>query len=176
MKTVASRHNLLFKRVRDAIREHAAEIVIEGPKAVDDAIAGGWKPIAVIRRADGVRAPRPQPPGASPGGLVPPYKAAARGRAAAAGEACPERSRRGAGTPSEVELSAELFASLAETKTSQGVIGLFERPRFAAADLFAHRNAIVVALDAVQDPGNVGTIIRLAAAFDAAGVVLLPGC
>ena len=28
----------------------------------------------------------------------------------------------------------------------------------------------------MQDPGNVGTIVRLAAAFDAGGVALLPGC
>src|SRR5947207_3073941 len=48
MKAISSRQNPLFKRVRDAIREHAGEIVIEGPKAVDDAIAVGWKPIAVV--------------------------------------------------------------------------------------------------------------------------------
>jgi TrmH family RNA methyltransferase len=35
---------------------------------------------------------------------------------------------------------------------------------------------VTVALDGVQDPGNGGTIVRLAAAFDAAGVLLLPGC
>ncbi|MEA2339308.1 MAG: methyltransferase, TrmH family, partial [Thermoanaerobaculia bacterium] len=56
------------------------------------------------------------------------------------------------------------------------VIGLFERPRFDLDALFARESSIVVALDGVQDPGNVGTIIRLAAAFDANGVVLLPGC
>ena len=50
MATITSRHNPLIKRVKDAIREHADEIVIEGPKAVDDAIAGGWKPIVALHR------------------------------------------------------------------------------------------------------------------------------
>src|ERR1051325_108834 len=49
MKTT-SRQNAWFKRVREAIREHADEIVIEGPKAVADALARGWTPIAIVRR------------------------------------------------------------------------------------------------------------------------------
>ncbi len=75
-----------------------------------------------------------------------------------------------------VHFTPQLFDALAETKSPQNVIGLFERPRAAAADILARRETIAVALDAVQDPGNVGTIVRLAAAFDAAGVLLLPGC
>lgn len=130
---ITSRQNPWFQRVRDAIREHAEEIVIEGPKAVADAVAAGWRPIAVIARAeDG-------PPRAD-----------------------------------VVVFSAALFDQLAETKTSQGTLALFERPR--ASDLLVHRDKIIVALDGVQDPGNVGTIVRLAAAFDTAGVALLPGC
>jgi hypothetical protein len=50
MKTISSRQNALFKRLRTALREHDREIVIEGPKQVADAIAGGWKPIAVVNR------------------------------------------------------------------------------------------------------------------------------
>jgi tRNA G18 (ribose-2'-O)-methylase SpoU len=50
MGIISSRHNALVKRIRMAIREHAQEIVVEGPKAVADAIAGGWKPIAVVER------------------------------------------------------------------------------------------------------------------------------
>ncbi len=45
---ITSKGNAWFKRVRNAIREHENEIVIEGPKAVHDAIAAGWKPIALI--------------------------------------------------------------------------------------------------------------------------------
>src|SRR5438128_27135 len=120
MKSIASRQNPWFKRVRDAVREHADEIVLEGPKMVADAIAAGWKPIAVIG--------------------------------------------------DDVVFSDELLRAVSDTKTSQGVLGLFHRP----PSLFA-TDKILVALDAVQDPGNVGTIVRLAAAFDAA-VALLPGC
>lgn len=73
-------------------------------------------------------------------------------------------------------LSSELFDALSETRTPQDVLGLFRRPAFSPSAILARRDTIAIALDGVQDPGNVGTIIRLAAAFDAAGVLLLPGC
>src|SRR5437763_1046901 len=76
----------------------------------------------------------------------------------------------------DVDFTSEIFDALAETKSPQNVIGLFERPHVELQSLFARESSIVVALDGVQDPGNVGTIVRLAAAFDANGVALLPGC
>src|SRR2546421_2752958 len=48
MKTISSRQNALFKRVRDAVREHGDEIVIEGPKAVSDAVAAGWRALLLV--------------------------------------------------------------------------------------------------------------------------------
>ena len=148
MKTISSRQNAFYKRVRRAIDAHAEEIAIEGPKAVDDAIASGWKPLLIVQRASVIPAER--------------------------SEWMDLHRLSGAGPSTSLEMTAELFDSLADTKTSQGVIALFERPHFN--DIFSNRDRIVVALDGVQDPGNVGTIVRLAAAFDAAGVVLLPGC
>src|SRR5207237_5091330 len=75
-----------------------------------------------------------------------------------------------------VDFSSTLFDAVAETKSPQNVIALFERPRVDLQSLFARESSIVIALDGVQDPGNVGTIVRLAAAFDANGIALLPGC
>ena len=83
--------------------------------------------------------------------------------------------RSSAPTRSSVDLafSSELFDAVADTRSPQNVIGLFERPRPRGPKTEA---SIIVALDGIQDPGNVGTIVRLAAAFDCAGVMLLPGC
>jgi RNA methyltransferase, TrmH family len=75
----------------------------------------------------------------------------------------------------ERDITPDAFDAIAETHTSQGVIGLFHRPVADATAILARRDSVVIALDGVQDPGNVGTIVRLAAAFDASGVLLLPG-
>jgi RNA methyltransferase, TrmH family len=126
MPIISSRQNSLVRRIREATREHDSEIVLEGPKHVADAVARGWKAIAVLERG--------------------------------------------------VDVTPEVFDSISETRQPQGVVGLFERPRSSAAAILGRRDTVAVALDGVQDPGNVGTIVRLAAAFDAAGVLLLPGC
>lgn len=73
-----------------------------------------------------------------------------------------------------LQLDPRLFAELSDTVTSQGILGLFRRLETPLKDLLESAGVVVV-LDGVQDPGNAGTMIRLAAAFDAAGVVLTEG-
>src|SRR5262249_24426834 len=67
------------------------------------------------------------------------------------------------------------FASAAETESPQGVLAVARVPD-RALDLLKDITPLrLLVLDAVQDPGNVGTMLRTAAALGAHAVVALPG-
>ena len=69
-------------------------------------------------------------------------------------------------------VSPELLEYAADTETPQGLLFTCQIPP-APKRLPGGR---LLVLDGVQDPGNVGTILRTADAFGADGVVLLSGC
>lgn len=72
-------------------------------------------------------------------------------------------------------IDATVFGRIGESEGPNAVLGLFALPsveRIAALPA----GGLQIWLDAVQDPGNVGTLIRTAAAAGAAAVVLGPGC
>jgi RNA methyltransferase, TrmH family len=67
------------------------------------------------------------------------------------------------------------FASAAETESPQGILAVAEVPDRSLEALASRASLRVLVLDAVQDPGNVGTIVRTAAALGADATVALPG-
>ncbi|HLA14955.1 MAG TPA: RNA methyltransferase [Gemmatimonadaceae bacterium] len=73
------------------------------------------------------------------------------------------------------EVSEKDFRSAAETESPQGVIAIAGIPsrKLEALDLGGRCRFLV--LDALQDPGNVGTIVRTAAALGATATIALPG-
>ena len=74
------------------------------------------------------------------------------------------------------EVAPKVFETLATTETSQGILGLAAEPRWQEEDLFpSSRPALILVLAGLQDPGNLGTLLRAAEAFGATGVLLTQG-
>jgi RNA methyltransferase, TrmH family len=67
-----------------------------------------------------------------------------------------------------------LFQAMSGTEAAQGVMALVQPPSWTLDQLF-RKQALVVVLDGLQDPGNAGTIVRAAEAFGATGVLFLKG-
>jgi TrmH family RNA methyltransferase len=143
-ETLRSRANPLYKRLR-ALKERAGErelCLLEGPRLVLEALEAG---LAVVEAAASERAE------ASPAG----------------GTALAELRQRG--VPVRM-MASELVASLSETETSQGVLALARRPSFPEEGIFRGTPLVLVA-DGVQNPGNLGGLLRTAEAAGVAAVV-----
>jgi len=159
-ENIASRDNKWLKKFRAALRgtgpEQGEAIGVEGPKLIEDAVRWGLVVEALLVSDTGER------------------ELDQILRAAAHSEAGIPRSR-------VLRTTDKLFASVAGTETPQGVAALFHQPAWDfEASLrgpgpMRETEPLVVVLVGVQDPGNVGTIVRSAEAFGATGVVATRG-
>lgn len=70
-------------------------------------------------------------------------------------------------------IHASEFEKLSSLRNSQGVLAIVEMPKEKKADFCAEAGSLLVLCDGVQDPGNIGAMIRTAAAFGASGVLLV---
>ena len=71
-------------------------------------------------------------------------------------------------------VAQSVFDSVSSTENSQGVIAVAKLDVLGAKDI--SKSGRYVLLDRLQDPGNMGTIIRTACAFGFEGVIITPGC
>jgi TrmH family RNA methyltransferase len=163
-ETITSRENKWLKIFRAALRgtgpTEGEPIGVEGPKLVEDALRSGLEAEALLVSEAGE---------ADLDRIL---------RAASESEAGIPRSR-------VMRTTEKLFASVAGTETPQGVAALFRQRAWEFDDVVrgaaradgALRGdaALVVVMAAVQDPGNIGTIVRSAEAFGATGVVTTRG-
>jgi len=147
LRRVAGRHNVLIKEVRRAFARAEltadGECAVEGVRVVEEAIRSGLHLRAVLFSESGQ---------ARAGRLLPQVGA-------------------------QVEtllLPDKLFTSMVPSETPQGVAALVRMKSHTLQDLLSGEQAaaLVVAVAGVQDPGNLGTILRSAEAFGATGVLL----
>ena len=152
LRPVAGRHNSLVKQVRRAFAggelTPAGECAVEGVRIVEEAIRSGLRLRTVLFSESGrARANR----------LLPQLGAHVE----------------------TLLLPDKLFTSVVPSETPQGVAALVHVRQFVLQDLLAAhaapaqgRPALIVVVAGVQDPGNLGTILRSAEAFGASGVLL----
>lgn len=76
-----------------------------------------------------------------------------------------------------VVVSDSVFQSMSQTKTPQGLLAVVERYHYTMEDLISvmdkreNGNTFLV-LESIQDPGNLGTIVRTAEAADVTGIII----
>ena len=73
-----------------------------------------------------------------------------------------------------VSVPADVMTSVSPLPTPQGTLALCALPALSPPDSLPDGRYVV--LDGVQDPGNVGAVLRTADAFGCTGALLLPGC
>ncbi len=74
-----------------------------------------------------------------------------------------------------VEVDAGELDQLSDTEQPQGIVAVIEPRDWSLDQVPVAPGSVVLVLDAVQDPGNVGTMLRTALALGAAGLVALTG-
>jgi TrmH family RNA methyltransferase len=74
-----------------------------------------------------------------------------------------------------IEVTEHILSRLADTETPQGVVAEVGYKGRKLQEVSLQRDPLIVVCDGIQDPGNLGTIIRTADAAGADAVALLPG-
>ena len=75
-----------------------------------------------------------------------------------------------------IKLPDHIFEKISTMKTPQGMLAVLDAPSFSEEDVCGKDVPLVLVLEDIQDPGNVGTVFRTAEAAGVSGIVLTPGC
>ena len=155
-ETLSSAGNQWIKRFRAALRASAPEedgwLGLEGPHLVEEALASGLEFSAILVSASGEHH----------------FEKLLQADSTFVARGALKNVR-------ILRTSNKLFAGVAGTETPQGIAALVRAPNRAFEDLLGGDVPLVVVLVGVQDPGNVGTVVRSAEAFGATGVLAARG-
>ena len=77
--------------------------------------------------------------------------------------------------PYEV-VSSEVFRKMSDTVTPQGILSVLEFISYERKDLLTQSSPLLLVLENIQDPGNMGTIFRTAEGAGVNGIILSKDC
>ncbi len=69
-------------------------------------------------------------------------------------------------------VSSDVFRKISDTQTPQGILTVLRQPEYALEELLEQQNPLLVVLENLQDPGNLGTIIRTGEGAGITGVIM----
>lgn len=69
-------------------------------------------------------------------------------------------------------VSDEVFQKMSDTKTPQGILSVLKCPHYDMEQILAKPNPLLVILENLQDPGNLGTILRTGEGAGIDGVIM----
>ncbi len=72
-------------------------------------------------------------------------------------------------------ISDDLFAKISDTQTPQGILSVLKQPDYSLERLLECENPLFVILENLQDPGNLGTILRTGEGAGITGVIMNNG-
>ena len=73
-------------------------------------------------------------------------------------------------------VSENVLEAMCDTKTPQGILCVVKQPEYKLSDILRQKNPLLLVLEDLQDPGNLGTIMRTAEGAGVTGIILTKGC
>lgn len=75
-----------------------------------------------------------------------------------------------------INIPIELYKEISDTENPQGILAVSRFKKNPIENIDIEKNPFILLLDKVQDPGNMGTIIRTGDAFGVDGIIVTEGC
>lgn len=69
-----------------------------------------------------------------------------------------------------------VFKEVADTMTPQGIMAIVSKRHYTLEDIISHKEANIVVLEDLRDPGNLGTILRTSEGAGVTGIILSKSC
>ena len=69
-------------------------------------------------------------------------------------------------------VASDIFRKMSDTQTPQGILTVLRQPEYELEELISGTNPLLVVLENLQDPGNLGTIIRTGEGAGITGVIM----